>query len=113
MTTLNIPIDENVEKEAEELFSDFGLDIPTAVNIFLRQSIRENCIPFNIEREVPNADTIAAMREAEDMKKHPEKYKHDYILRLFRGYAVIVQITFWSESTLREILGAIDKIKKG
>ena len=79
MTTLNIPIDEKVEKEAEELFSDFGLDIPTAVNIFLRQSIRENCIPFNIEREVPNADTIAAMREAEDMKKHPEKYKgyHD------------------------------------
>ena len=73
MTTLNIPIDEKVEKEAEELFSDFGLDIPTAVNIFLRQSIRENCIPFNIEREVPNADTIAAMREAEDMKKHPEK----------------------------------------
>ena len=75
MTTLNIPIDEKVEKEAEELFSDF----PTAVNIFLRQSIRENCIPFNIEREVPNADTIAAMREAEDMKKHPEKYKgyHD------------------------------------
>ena len=69
MTTLNIPIDEKVEKEAEELFSDFGLDIPTAVNIFLRQSIRENCIPFNIEREVPNADTIAAMREAEDMKK--------------------------------------------
>ena len=47
MTTLNIPIDEKVEKEAEELFSDFGLDIPTAVNIFLRQSIRENCIPLH------------------------------------------------------------------
>ena len=46
------------------------------------------------------------------LTKHPEKYKHDYILRLFRGYAVIVQITFWSESTLREILGAIDEIKK-
>ena len=46
------------------------------------------------------------------LTKHPEKYKHDYILRLFRGYAVIVQITFWSESTLREIIGAIDEIKK-
>ena len=46
------------------------------------------------------------------LTKHPEKYKQDYILRLFRGYAVIVQITFWSESTLREILGAIDEIKK-
>ena len=46
------------------------------------------------------------------LTKHPEKYKHDYVLRLSRGYAVIVQITFWSESTLREIIGAIDEIKK-
>ena len=68
-----------VEKEAEKLFSDFGLDISTAVNIFLRQSIRENCIPFNIQKEVPNADTLAAMKESEDMIAHPEKYKgyHD------------------------------------
>ena len=55
MTTLSIQVDEKVEKEAEKLFSDFGLDISTAVNIFLRQSIRENCIPFNIQKEVPNA----------------------------------------------------------
>ena len=49
MTTLSIQVDEKVEKEAEKLFADFGLDISTAVNIFLRQSIRENCIPFNIQ----------------------------------------------------------------
>ena len=69
MTTLNIPIDEKVEKEAEELFSDFGLDIPENFDYHILVG----------EREVPNADTIAAMREAEDMKKHPEKYKgyHD------------------------------------
>ena len=35
MTTLSIQVDEKVEKEAEKLFSDFGLDISTAVNIFL------------------------------------------------------------------------------
>ena len=75
MTTLSIQVDEKVEKEAEKLFSD----ISTAVNIFLRQSIRENCIPFNIQKEVPNADTLAAMKESEDMIAHPEKYKsyHD------------------------------------
>ena len=79
MTTHSIQVDEKVEKEAEKLFSDFGLDISTAVNIFLRQSIRENCIPFNIQKEVPNADTLAAMKESEDMIAHPEKYKsyHD------------------------------------
>ena len=47
------------------------------------------------------------------LTKHPEMYKHDFVVRLFKGYAVIVQGTgCWSESTWREILGAIDKIKK-
>ena len=46
-----------------------------AINIFLRQSIRENSIPFPIQRDVPNADTIAAMKELEEMEKNPESYK--------------------------------------
>jgi DNA-damage-inducible protein J len=71
----SISIDADVKAKAQELFADFGLDLSTAINIFLRQSIRENCIPFSIQREVPNADTIAAMKEAEEMEKHPERYK--------------------------------------
>jgi DNA-damage-inducible protein J len=71
----SISIDADVKAKAQELFADFGLDLSTAINIFLRQSIRENCIPFSIQREVPNADTIAAMKEAEEMEKHPELYK--------------------------------------
>lgn len=67
-----ISIDADIKDRAQELFSDFGLDLSTAINIFLRQSVRENCIPFNIQREVPNADTIAAMKE---MERHPEQYK--------------------------------------
>ena len=71
----SISIDADVKAQAQELFADFGLDLSTAINIFLRQSIRENCIPFTIQREVPNADTIAAMKEADDMVKHPERYE--------------------------------------
>lgn len=70
-----ISIDADIKDRAQELFSDFGLDLSTAINIFLRQSVRENCIPFNIQREVPNADTIAAMKELEEMECHPEQYK--------------------------------------
>ena len=70
----SISIDADVKAQAQELFADFGLDLSTAINIFLRQSIRENCIPFSIQREVPNADTIAAMKEADDMVNHPERY---------------------------------------
>ncbi len=71
----SISIDADVKAKAQELFADFGLDLSTAINIFLRQSIRENGIPFPIQRDVPNADTIAAIKECEEMAKHPENYK--------------------------------------
>ena len=74
-TTTTITIDSDIKIQAQELFADFGLDLSTAIGLFLRQAIRENAIPFDISREVPNADTIAAMREVEEMKKHPEMYK--------------------------------------
>ena len=71
----SISLDADVKAKAQELFADFGLDLSTAINIFLRQSIRENSIPFPIQRDVPNADTIAAMKELEEMEKNPESYK--------------------------------------
>ena len=46
----SISIDADVKAQAQALFADFGLDLSTAINIFLRQSIRENCIPFAIQR---------------------------------------------------------------
>lgn len=71
----SISIDADVKAKAQELFAEFGMDLSTAVNIFLRQAIYERSFPFNIQREVPNADTIAAMKEAEEMRKHPENYR--------------------------------------
>ena len=74
-TTTTITIDSEIKAKAQELLADFGLDLSTAINIFLRQTVRENAIPFSISREVPNSDTIAAIKEIEEMKTHPEKYK--------------------------------------
>ena len=71
----NISIDAEIKAQAQELFADFGMDLSTAINIFLRQAIRENAIPFTITRDVPNDETIAAMDEYYEMKVHPEKYK--------------------------------------
>ena len=66
-TSTNISIDTDIKIKAQELFADFGLDLSTAINMFLRQSVRENAIPFNISREVPNSETIAAIKEMDDM----------------------------------------------
>ena len=64
----NITIDAETKAKAQELLSDLGMDLSTAVNIFLRQMIRENGIPFAVKREVPNAVTIAAIEAAENDK---------------------------------------------
>lgn len=71
----NISIDTEIKARAQELFADLGLDLSTAINMFLRQAVRENAIPFNISREVPNSDTIAAMNEFEEFKKNPNSHK--------------------------------------
>ena len=61
----NISIDAETKKQAQELLSDLGLDLSTAVNIFLRQMIRENAFPFTISRDVPNKETMSAIENAE------------------------------------------------
>ena len=47
-TNFNIRIDEVIKKEAEQLFSGLGMNMTTAVNIFIRQSLRQRGIPFDI-----------------------------------------------------------------
>ena len=70
----NISLDPELKKKAISLFSDFGLDLSTAISIFLSQSVRERRIPFEIT-EMPNKKTIKAIKEADRMMKHPEKSK--------------------------------------
>jgi DNA-damage-inducible protein J len=71
----NIGLDADLKKSAQELFADFGLDLTTAITMFLKQAVREQRIPFEIKRDIPNQQTIAALAEYEEMKQHPEKYK--------------------------------------
>ena len=47
----NITIDADTKAQAQEMLADFGLDLSTAVNIFLRQMIRDNAIPFAVRRD--------------------------------------------------------------
>lgn len=63
MTNLNIRTDKDIKLAAEKIFEELGLNMTTAVNIFLRQSIRENGIPFELKLDVPNDTTIAAIEE--------------------------------------------------
>lgn len=50
-TNINIRVDEDIKKQAEELFSGLGLNISTAVNIFLRQSLSTRGLPFEVKED--------------------------------------------------------------
>lgn len=66
-TNLNIRTDKQVKAEAEKIFEALGMNMTTAVNIFLRQSIRENGIPFELKLNVPNTVTASAIAEGRKM----------------------------------------------
>ena len=50
-TNIQVRIDPALKAEAEQLFSDIGLDMPTAIRLFLKQSVINNGIPFALERD--------------------------------------------------------------
>ena len=60
-TNLNIRVDEDLKRRAEAIFSELGLNMSTAMNIFLRYSVRYGGIPFDLRIENPNAETLAAL----------------------------------------------------
>ena len=73
--SVNISLDPELKKEATRLFKSMGLDFSTAITLFLKQSLLKKKIPFEITSDLYNEDTKDALREVEEMKKHPELYK--------------------------------------
>jgi DNA-damage-inducible protein J len=63
-TNLNIRIDKKVKEQAEAIFSELGLNMTTAVNMFLRTTIRENGIPFDLKLDTPNSLNAATIEES-------------------------------------------------
>ena len=62
-TNLNIRTDKEIKDQADRIFSELGLNMTTAINMFLRSTIRENGIPFALKLDVPNETTAAAIEE--------------------------------------------------
>ena len=56
--------EKEIKESAEIVLSQLGLTMSAAVNIFLRQVIRENGIPFELKLKEPNTETIEAIQEA-------------------------------------------------
>ncbi len=72
VTNLNIRTEKAVKEAAESIFAELGLNMTTAVNMFLKQTIRENGIPFSLKLNTPNEITREAIAEGRRIATDPD-----------------------------------------
>lgn len=65
---IHVTIDEELKSEAEQLFDDLGLNMTTAITVFLRQAVAEQAIPFKIEKANPL--TLKALQDVRNGNVH-------------------------------------------
>ena len=69
-------IDENLKKQATELFSQLGMDMSSAMNIFLRQCVMRGGLPFDVVVPKYKPEVIEAMEEAKRISKDPNTKRY-------------------------------------
>ncbi len=72
---LNIRVNAETKKDFEAFCRDMGMSMTTAINLFMRKTVREYRIPFDISGDIPNQTTLEAIREVEAMEKDPTRGK--------------------------------------
>ena len=65
-TSMTIRMNSDVKQQAQQLFAELGMDMTTAINVFLRQAIQHRGLPFDVTLHTPNEVTLAAMESAEN-----------------------------------------------
>ena len=73
-TALNVNVDTKNKEEATKILKSLGLNMSTAINMFLAQIVKTDGIPFKIVNPKPNRDMIEALKEAEEIINNPNKY---------------------------------------
>jgi len=75
MTTLiNVNVDTQIKEEATNILKGLGLNMSTAINMFLAQVVKRDGIPFEVVNPKPSKELLEALLEVEEMKKNPDKY---------------------------------------
>ncbi|MCD7919347.1 MAG: type II toxin-antitoxin system RelB/DinJ family antitoxin [Clostridiales bacterium] len=70
-TNFSVRMDSDIKKQCEALYGELGMNLTTAINVFLRQSLRVGGFPFDVRLDQPNKETVAAMLEAERIAHDP------------------------------------------
>jgi len=75
-SNISTRMDADLKAAADALFGELGMNLSTAFNIFVRQSLREGKIPFSISLSHPNQETLAAILEADRIISDPKAIRY-------------------------------------
>lgn len=81
-TNLNIRTDKAIKDQAEKIFNELGLNMTTAVNMFLRTAVRERGIPFDLKLDIPNETTAEAIEEGRRLSDDPSAPRYHSMAEL-------------------------------
>lgn len=84
-TNFSVRMDSDIKKQCEALYSELGVNLTTAINVFLRQSLRVGGFPFDVRMEQPNKETMAAMLEAERIVRDPSAKRYSDVEEALRA----------------------------
>ena len=84
-TNFAVRMDSDIKKQCEAIYGELGINLTTAINVFLRQSLRAGGFPFDVRLDQPNKETMAAMLEAERIARDPPVKRYSDVEEALRA----------------------------
>ena len=73
-STLNVNVDAKNKEDATAILKGLGLNMSTAINMFLVQIVKRNGIPFEITNPNPSAELVDLLKEMKDIINNPDEH---------------------------------------
>ena len=73
-TSMSIRLDSEVKEQAQQVFSNLGIDLTTAINIFLRQAIQYQGLPFDVRLD-ENRKLLEVLTDLDQNRNMSQSFK--------------------------------------
>ncbi|MBM3701297.1 MAG: type II toxin-antitoxin system RelB/DinJ family antitoxin [Actinobacteria bacterium] len=87
-STIHLRVEPDIKNDVEKLLDRLGLTTTDAINIFLNQVVLTGGLPFPVKIPQPNKETLAAIKEAEEIKRGVMKSKAKSVDEFFKEMEV-------------------------
>ena len=73
-SAINVQVDSATKQEATAILNDLGLSMSAAINLFLKQVVKRDGLPFEVVNPKPSKELRKALKEAKKIIKNTNNY---------------------------------------